>query len=100
MEERRKARRLKTQERTVVSKPEGSNAECSILDISTGGMRILLDDEATIGTQISGQFKILPAQGPFYVKGEVAWVRPCQENPGSAGFEIGIKFNKISARPI
>jgi hypothetical protein len=97
MEERRKFSRLQTKEKAFLNETDAGSAKGSIVDISPGGMRIILDTQASPGTAISGQFKILPTLGPFYVKGEVAWVKPAKEQ---AGFEVGIKFNKISAAPL
>jgi hypothetical protein len=99
MDEKRKFKRFETKEATFLNKEEGKPQEGSILDISPGGMRIVLDQETPLGSAISGQFKILPNLGPFYVKGEVAWVKPAKMTESQNSFLIGIKFNKVSALP-
>jgi hypothetical protein len=99
MQERRKFRRLETKEKTSLNKEGAEVEEGRLLDISPGGMRIILEKESPVGSLISGQFKILPNAGPFYIKGEVAWVKPSPAPEGSRVFEVGIKFNKVSAIP-
>jgi hypothetical protein len=100
MEERRKFTRLSTKEKTFLDKEGGNKQEGSLVDISPGGMKIICDNEVKVGSVISGQFKILPNVGPFYIRGEVAWVKPVDDKTGPSHFEIGIKFNKVSTIPI
>jgi Tfp pilus assembly protein PilZ len=98
-DERRKFARLITKENTVLDK-EGKKQDACLADISPGGMKIACDNSVEIGSTISGQFKILPNLGPFYVKGEVVWIKPCQEQTSSQSYELGVKFNKVSTIPI
>jgi len=100
MEERRKHRRFSTKEKTLLGKDDGNKQESCLIDISQGGMKILCDNEVKTGSVISGQFKILPNLGPFYIRGEVAWVKPVDDKTNPLHFEIGVKFNKVSALPI
>jgi Tfp pilus assembly protein PilZ len=97
MQERRRFDRLETKEKASLNKEGAESEQGQLLDISPGGMRIILEKESSVGSLISGQFKILPNAGPFYVKGEVAWVKPAGER--ARAVEVGIKFNKISAIP-
>lgn len=98
MDERRKFRRTGAKEKARIASAQ-SRHEGSLLDISSGGMRILSDNHIAIGTQVSGQFKIMPHTGNFYVSGEVVWAKPAKE-PLAFGYEIGIKFAKVSASPL
>jgi Tfp pilus assembly protein PilZ len=98
-EERRKFARLTTKENTVLDK-EGAKQGACLTDISPGGMKIACDNAVEIGSVISGQFKILPNLGPFYVKGEVVWIKPGPEQTDSRSYEVGVKFNKVSTIPI
>jgi len=100
MEERRKFRRFSTKEKTLLDKEDGNKQEGSLVDISPGGMKTICDNEVTIGSVISGQFKILPNVGPFYIRGEVSWVKPADDKTNPSHFEIGVKFNKVSTIPI
>lgn len=98
MEERRKFRRTGAKEKALLGAAQIRH-EGSLLDISSGGMRILSENQIAIGTQVSGQFKIMPHMGNFYVSGEVIWVKPAKD-PLAFGYEIGIKFSKVSASPL
>jgi Tfp pilus assembly protein PilZ len=100
MQEKRKANRLAASEETFLSKSDGEKTGVKLIDISLGGMRVLMNEELLIGSTLLGQFKILPHSGPFYIKGEVAWSKPCREKDPSYKFEIGIKFAKINTVPI
>lgn len=95
MEERRRFARLQTKEKALLNKTAAESTEGAILDISPGGMKIVLQSAAEIGTPISGQFKILPELGPFYVKGEVIWTKAREYG----AFDVGIKFNQVSTIP-
>ena len=98
MDEKRKFRRLQIKEKTTLNK-DTCEEQCFLVDISPGGMKVLLENEVKVGDCISGQFKILPKAGPFFVKGTVAWVRPIKEKSQDANYEIGIKFTKINTIP-
>ena len=100
MEERRKFTRLSAKEKTFLDRENGNKQEGCLLDISPGGMKIICDNEVMIGSVISGQFKILPNVGPFYIRGEVSWVKAADDKINPSHFEIGVKFNKISTIPI
>ena len=98
-DERRKFSRLITNKDTVLDK-EGKKQDACLSDISPGGMKIACDNAVEIGSVISGQFKILPNLGPFYVKGEVVWIKPDPEKTGCQSYEVGVKFNKVSTIPL
>ncbi len=100
MEKNRKYNRLKT-EKSVSLRNEGRQIEVSLLDISPGGMRISSNTDLKINSCVLGQFKVLPDLGPFYVHGEVVWIKPAIEQPAtSSGFEAGVKFHKVSTIPL
>lgn len=100
MKERRRFSRLQSKERTSLQKDTGQEKhEGLLLDVSPGGMRILLNREIKVGSLVSGQFKILPHSGHFYTRGEVAWARPVHPKDKNSSFEVGVKFSKVSAVP-
>lgn len=98
MRERRKFNRLKSLDKALLQEKNRSE-QGQLLDISPGGMRILLNNDIKVGSSISGEFKIIPKSGSFYVRGEVIWVKPVSEKPKPDSFEIGIKFCKVSTIP-
>ena len=96
MQEKRKAARLLRKEKTFVDQETGRK-EVSLIDISLGGMRVLLDEELKIGTTLSLKINILPHSGTFYVRGQVLWVK---KTTAPCNFEAGVKFTKISTIPL
>ena len=100
MHEKRKSRRLTTNEESFLAKDDGQKTEVKLVDLSLGGMRVLLNEDLKIGTALLGEFNILPRIGPFYIKGEVVWNKPCQEKKHSYRVEVGIKFTRINTIPI
>lgn len=100
MLEKRKFSRLDTNEETLLSTPDGRKTEAKSVNVSVGGMKILTNENFAIGTMLSGKFSILPHIGPFYVKGEVTWSRPCQKKFSPNLIETGIKFTEINSIPI
>jgi len=99
MQEKRKFNRCKMEQKARISTDVSQDKKGLLVDISTGGMRILLDSQVKIGSQLSGQFKIVPYLGPFYVKGLVVWTRPTKDTP-TPRWEVGVKFTKVSTIPI
>lgn len=96
MRERRKSTRLKSQDKARLEK-ESKPEEGQLLNISLGGMCILLDNDIKVGSPVSGEFKIIPgSSGTFYVHGEVVWVKPAEDKKTRRSFEVGIKFYKVS----
>jgi hypothetical protein len=100
MQEKRKNKRLNTCGETFLAKSDGQKTGVKLVDISLGGMRVLMNECLDPGTILLGELNILPRCAPFYIKGEVSWARPCEDKNSSYGFEIGIKFNKINTIPI
>jgi hypothetical protein len=95
--ERRQHKRVVINEKASLHKD--NDRECFLIDISPGGMKVLLENEVTTGDTISGQFKILPNCGPFYVKGVVTWIRPIKDKTENANYAIGIKFTQVNTIP-
>jgi len=73
----------------------GKKEEVEILDISIGGMRVISNYPIVRDVEVTGEFKILPSVGSFFVKGKVVWVTEKDDN-----FESGIQFDKVSTIPI
>lgn len=94
MAENRKFSRLPCAEKKGVILQESRREEVSIIDLSTGGMRISLYKPLGIGSDLYGEFKVLPNTGPFFIKGKVT--RIC-ENNGS--WEAAVRFDKVSTIP-
>ncbi len=100
MQEKRKFKRLATGKETLVKEHLGKEKKATVVDISLGGMRVTLEGETKIGSFLSGQFRILPSMGPFYVNGEVIWVKLLKKDPQHPLYEVGVKFKNISAAPL
>lgn len=99
MREKRKFSRLKSQDKAFLKEKDRAE-EGKLLDISPGGMRILLSNNIKVGSAISGEFKIIPKSGgTFYVQGEVVWAKQASEKSSPDSFEVGIKFRKVSTVP-
>ena len=100
MQEKRKFKRLATGKETYVKESGGKEKKATVMDISLGGMRVTLEGDVQVGNFLSGQFKILPSMGPFYVNGEVIWVKPSKKDNFNPCCEVGVKFKNISAAPL
>ena len=100
MLEKRKSNRLPKCEETFLSKDDGQETGVKLIDISLGGMKVLMNEDLKPGCVLLGQLHILPKTGPFYIRGEVSWSKPCQGKGHSYRFEIGIKFTRINTVPI
>lgn len=100
MDERRKYRRSPAKEKAFLKSRENNPHEGSLMDVSSGGMRISSDSNIKVGTTLTGKFKIMPDLGNFYVNGEVVWVKPLGEEAHQAGYEVGIRFSKVSTIPV
>ncbi len=98
MKEKRKFRRFETKDTASLETKTGKQ-KTLLVDISLGGMHILLDNEIKTGDPVSGEFTIKPNAKPFYVTGEVAWVKPQLDKSNKGNFRAGIKFTKVSTLP-
>lgn len=99
MDERRKYRRTPSKEKAFLKCKENNPHEGELLDVSSGGLRMLSSAKIKAGSALSGKFKIMPQLGSFYVSGEVVWVKPITIESNQAAYEVGIKFNKVSTIP-
>jgi hypothetical protein len=61
-------------------------------------MKVLLNKEVSPGSKLTGQFKIVPYIDPFYIQGEVIWIKPAKD--GAAGCEVGVRFTSVRTTPI
>jgi c-di-GMP-binding flagellar brake protein YcgR len=98
MQERRRFNRCKLEQKAKVSMEANREERGMLLDVSVGGMRILLNRKVELGSQLSGEFKIIPHLGPFYVRGVVAWTKAVNQK-GSNLWEVGVKFTKVNTIP-
>jgi c-di-GMP-binding flagellar brake protein YcgR len=98
MKEKRKFTRFETKDASSLETKTGKQ-KTLLVDISLGGMHILLDNEIKAGDPISGEFTIKPNAKPFYVTGEVAWVKPQSDKLKKGNFQAGIKFTHVSTLP-
>jgi hypothetical protein len=69
--------------------------EVNILDLSAGGMRIASYRPIPLGEDISGEFRVLPQGGPFFVRGRVTRIT---ENNGA--WEAVVQFDRVSTIPL
>jgi len=98
MQEKRSAKRLPSDQSSLLTHENGNASDVTLVDISLGGMRVMINEDLAVGKSLAGQFKILPHANPFYIQGIVAWTKPL---PGQTHrFEVGIKFIKISTIPL
>jgi len=96
MHEKRKFTRCNVDQDANISRKPDQQEPGLLLDISMGGMKIMLDEEVQIGNQLSGKFKLLPSLGPFTVQGVVVWSKPMKQDK-SERWEVGIKFTQVKA---
>jgi len=94
MEEKRQFNRWDWEDKAYVDLERGRE-EVRILDISVGGMRIVTDSALDRTKGLTGEFKILPNIGSFFVKGKIIWT----QSKGNS-FESGIVFDKVSTIPL
>lgn len=95
MSEKRKFNRWDLEQEKAFINMNGDQKEVEILDISIGGMRIETDAAVNQDSEVTGEFRVLPNIGSFFVKGKVVWVVK-----SAHGFESGIQFEKVSTVPL
>ena len=95
MDDKRKFNRWSTEEERAFIDLEGKREQVQIIDISIGGMRITSDAPIDKDKRVTGEFRILPNIGSFFVRGRVIWVTKRQDD-----FESGIQFDKVSTIPL
>lgn len=99
MDEKRKYKRTPAMEKAFLKCKENTPQEGELLDVSSGGLRMLSAAKIKVGSTLTGKFKIMPQLGSFYISGEVVWVKPITDASNQAVYEVGIKFNKVSTIP-
>ena len=95
MDDKRRFDRWNSKEEKAYIDCAGTKTEVEIIDISIGGMRIATTYPIDKDREVTGEFKILPNIGSFFVKGKVVWVTKKEKD-----FESGIQFDKVSTIPI
>lgn len=98
MQERRRFNRCRLEQKARVSTEVDREERGMLLDVSVGGMKILLGKKVEVGSRLTGQFKIIPHLGPFYVQGIVTWIRMARDQRPPC-WEAGVKFTKVSTVP-
>ena len=68
----------------------GKLAACKSLDISRGGLKVLLEEEIPVGALLQLGVELPNAEEPLYLVGEVRWCLPNEEDNGTwvAGFQL------------
>ena len=73
----------------------------SVFDVSGAGVRLTLDKELRVGSQVELEIYLPGDSQPVLTKGEVVWVQKCKEKadtqiePPKECFYTGIKFTVI-----
>ncbi len=93
MEEKRKHDRWQTEDKKAVLLYQGDTQVAPLFDLSTAGMRVVLEDGILQpGSTVRGEIEVFAQQKPYFIEGSVVWARSVpQENR----FEAGIRFEKI-----
>ena len=94
-EERRTAPRLLRDESVVVkilaapARPElvGTAVECSTVDVSATGLRLLLETPVAAGSQLGLEVDVAEHSGRYFLGGEVMWSR---ETEAAGLYLIGV----------
>jgi hypothetical protein len=96
MEERRKFKRWRfEEEKKVVISHHTVDETVSIVDISTGGMKIKSFTALQNDDVVCGEIELLPRLGPFYIRGTVRRVTEKQDF-----WEVAVAFNKVRGYPL
>lgn len=81
MEERRGAPRFARDDTVAVkilasparSELVGSKVQCSTVDVSAGGMQLVLAHPLTVGCKMALEVEVLAQGGTYFLGGEVVW---------------------------
>lgn len=99
MREKRKYLRSQAKETVSFQGGEGDKYESRIIDVSSGGLRVFSEVNIKTGSELSAKFRLMPNSGYFYVSAEAVWIKPAKIDQ-RCGYEVGVKFKKISTIPI
>jgi hypothetical protein len=98
VDEKRKHLRLALHSKTFIElvspDPEdpdsGEIASCQTMDVSRGGLQVVLDRELTVGAILQIGIDLPDWEETLYLAGEVRWCRPLPAAQGqwSAGFQL------------
>jgi c-di-GMP-binding flagellar brake protein YcgR len=92
LEEKRRYNRWRLENRKATVKKESQTKEVPLVDLSSGGMKVVLEDDIAVGSKISGEFRVMPQQGSYFIHGKVIWIKNL---PEESKYEVGIEFDKI-----
>lgn len=95
MEEKRRHNRWRIENKKAVLK-EHKEDEVPLVDVSTGGMKVLLKENIPLGSKITGQFNISSKLGTYFIEGKVVWAK---QRTKETNYEVGIQFQKINTIP-
>ncbi len=97
-EQRRKHLRLPIESTTFIEllsprlghSESGRMVTCKTMNVSRGGLQVILAEEITVGTILQIGVDLPGAEGTLYLAGEVRWCLPGndEQNPWMAGFQI------------
>jgi Tfp pilus assembly protein PilZ len=97
-EQRRKHLRLPIESTTFIEllSPRLGQAEsgrmitCKSLNVSRGGLQVILEEEITVGAILQIGVDLPSAEDTLYLAGEVRWCLPCKDaqHTWMAGFQI------------
>ncbi len=97
MVEKRRSSRLQLSDKHAKVHRGGALKDVPLVDVSSGGMKIVLLEDVPAGTIVKGEFSVMPQQGAYYIQGEVVWSKML---PDEKRYEVGIKFFKVKTSPI
>ncbi len=100
-EERRDAHRLLRDETVVVkiiASPEnpqllGITVECSTVDISSTGLRLLVDGQVVSGSHLALEVDMTDSEDCYFLVGEVMWAR---ETEAEGVYLVGVQLEEGS----
>ncbi|MFA5118607.1 MAG: PilZ domain-containing protein [Candidatus Omnitrophota bacterium] len=93
MDERRKYSRWNIENNKATFGKGHEKKEVPIADLSSGGMRVFLNETVPVGSKVTGEFRVTPQFGTYFVEGKVVWVK---ESTKHASHEVGVMFEKIN----
>jgi hypothetical protein len=80
----------------IEAKTKSAFGNAQTIDISQGGLGLILKQAIPVGQTIAVELDLAPEQDPVLVVGEVRWVRKLF---GSTQYRAGILFKKILVSP-
>lgn len=94
MEERRKYNRWRVEHKKAVLKDTSGMQEVPLIDLSSGGMKVILPYDIPLSTNLDGEFRVMPSIGTYLIRGKVVWTKPREQ--AEKQYDVGIEFEKIN----